>query len=160
MQLFLGVSPYRLPAVPLHRAVVVFHHPGMVQQLSNSQTPLWVHLQDTHRNCNSRHKTTDTTICRKILQCINRNLLFQLWQMFLALLIVSTSVMIHLHDKHITEFYCNSVRKEDSYLSLNKTENCGKTTQKEKSKQKDRLHTCSIWLRRRTLPGESHCGLS
>lgn len=53
MQFFLCVCPYRLPAVPLHRAVVVFHHPGMVQQLSDSQTPLWVHLQDTYRNYNS-----------------------------------------------------------------------------------------------------------
>lgn len=38
---------YRPPAVPLHRAVVVFHHPGMIQQLSNSKTSLGVHLQDT-----------------------------------------------------------------------------------------------------------------
>lgn len=44
---------HRLPAVPLNRAVVVFQHPGMIEQLPHSQTPLGVHLQVTHMNCNS-----------------------------------------------------------------------------------------------------------
>ena len=56
------VCVYRLPAEPLHRAVVVFHHPGMVQQLSNSHTQLGVHLQDTSRNYSSTWETTNPTI--------------------------------------------------------------------------------------------------
>lgn len=46
-EILIILRAYRPPAVPLHRAVVVFHHPGMIQQLSNSKTSLGVHLQDT-----------------------------------------------------------------------------------------------------------------
>lgn len=53
---------YRLPAVPLHGAVVVFHDPGMVKELLNSKTPLGVHLQDTHGKYNSI--TTHTKVLK------------------------------------------------------------------------------------------------
>lgn len=66
------VRVYRLPAVPLHGAVVVSHHPWMVQQLSNTNTPLGVHLQDTHRNynliCNSPQSAN--TMQQEVVLCI------------------------------------------------------------------------------------------
>lgn len=47
------VCVYRLPATPLHGAVVLFDHPRMVQQLPHSNTPLGVHLQDARGNYKS-----------------------------------------------------------------------------------------------------------
>lgn len=63
---------YRLPAVPLHRAVVVFHHPGMVQQLSDSKTPFGVHLEDTDRNYTSIRRVQTLVIPKNILHIVQR----------------------------------------------------------------------------------------
>lgn len=47
------VCVYRLVAVPLHRAVVVFNDPRMAQKLFHCKTPLGVHLEAKHGSCNS-----------------------------------------------------------------------------------------------------------
>lgn len=57
------VCVYRLPAVPLNGAVVVFQYPGMIEQLLNGKTPLGVHLQVTHMNYKSSNYTFIKSLC-------------------------------------------------------------------------------------------------
>lgn len=64
------VCVYRLPAVPLNRAVVVFQYPGMIEQLLNSKTPLGVHLQVTYVNYKSSNHIYQVIMC---LKCVYRD---------------------------------------------------------------------------------------
>lgn len=82
---------YRLPAVPLHGAVVVFHDPGMVKELLNNKTPLGVHLQDTHGKYNSI--TTHTKVLKSNLKLDSISAFSTLFSTYSLRYSISTSFM-------------------------------------------------------------------